>query len=293
MESPLSKLQSWTFARKEQDIRGWPLKDGTGQVLGTVRELIVETDDKHVSSLVLSNGSRYAARDVVMGPRDLTLVSKAGERSTQMRPVAAVPPPVPPPKQTLETTGSNTARTIPAAAAATIAAAAAFPAAAAAAAKGRANASPPPTAPDVRKAVPDLRKMGATDEDDVVLPIIEEELVVSKRIVEDGGMQVRSHIVEKPVEQQIRLRAEHVKVDREKVDRPLSAAEAEARFVDSSTDIEAAEEIATVDKQAHVVEEIHLHKSQEERVRKVTGNVRHTETEIVEIPAKRTPVRPN
>jgi hypothetical protein len=51
---------------------------------------------------------------------------------------------------------------------------------------------------------------------------VQEELQVSKREVEAGGVRVRSRIVERPVEETLRLREEHVRVERNPVDRPLT-----------------------------------------------------------------------
>ncbi len=51
------------------------------------------------------------------------------------------------------------------------------------------------------------------------IPVIEEGLEVHKKEVTTGGVRVRSRIVEKPVEENLRLREEHVHVERKRVDR--------------------------------------------------------------------------
>jgi len=49
---------------------------------------------------------------------------------------------------------------------------------------------------------------------DTTIPVIEEELEVGKRVVETGGVRVFSRIIEKPVEEHLRLREEHVSVEK-------------------------------------------------------------------------------
>ena len=55
------------------------------------------------------------------------------------------------------------------------------------------------------------------------IPVIEEELRVGKREVEGGGVRVRTRVVERPVEEAVRLREERVNVERRPVNRPVSA----------------------------------------------------------------------
>ena len=49
---------------------------------------------------------------------------------------------------------------------------------------------------------------------DHVIPVVEEQLRVGKREVARGGARVRSYMVETPVNEQVRLREEHVSVER-------------------------------------------------------------------------------
>ena len=62
MQGALTQLRSWKLDHKNEDIRGWALRDPDGHVLGTVGELIVDTDSKHVTQVVLGDGKRYAAQ---------------------------------------------------------------------------------------------------------------------------------------------------------------------------------------------------------------------------------------
>ncbi len=60
---------------------------------------------------------------------------------------------------------------------------------------------------------------------ETAIPVVEEELQVGKREVERGGVRVESRVSERPVEEQVHLREEHVHVERRPVDRPVGDAE--------------------------------------------------------------------
>jgi uncharacterized protein (TIGR02271 family) len=114
------------------------------------------------------------------------------------------------------------------------------------------------------------------------VPIIEENLEVGKREVRSGGVRLRSRIIEKPVEESVRLKEEHVNVERNKVDRP--ATEADFKNFDEK-DIEMVErtEVPVVNKQARVVEEVSLNKNVSERNETVSGTVRKTEVDVTDL----------
>jgi stress response protein YsnF len=108
---------------------------------------------------------------------------------------------------------------------------------------------------------------------------VEEELHVGKRQVESGGARLRSRIVERPVEESIRLREEHVRVERQNVDRPVTDSD---RNVFQDQDIELIEraEVPVVNKEARVVEEVTISKDVTERTETVRDTVRNTEVDI-------------
>src|ERR671933_104028 len=60
---PLSQLDDWELVHPDQDLRGRQLLDQSGTPLGTVRELIVDTDEERADAIVLDNGAEYPARD--------------------------------------------------------------------------------------------------------------------------------------------------------------------------------------------------------------------------------------
>jgi stress response protein YsnF len=116
------------------------------------------------------------------------------------------------------------------------------------------------------------------------IPIIEENIVVGKRVVETGGVRLRSRIVERPVEEHLRLRQEHVHVTRTPVNRPVT--EADRANLAGGT-IEAIEhaEVPVVAKEARVVEEVRLAKEVEEREEIVRDTVRSTDVDVEQLRA--------
>jgi uncharacterized protein (TIGR02271 family) len=111
------------------------------------------------------------------------------------------------------------------------------------------------------------------------IPVVQEDLQVGKRTVQTGGIRVYSRLVDKPIEQEIRLREEHVHVDREAVNRPATDAD-----IRSGRDqvIEVAEyaEQPVIAKQARVVEEVRVGKDATERVEKVRDSVRQGDVQV-------------
>ncbi|OLY92402.1 Stress response protein YsnF [Cnuella takakiae] len=120
-----------------------------------------------------------------------------------------------------------------------------------------------------------------TDERSTSIPIIREDLEVGKREVERGGVRVRSRIVERPVEEHVRLREEHVRVERNPVDRPLREGELGA-FREGEIELTERAEVPVVNKEARVVEEIRLNKEVTEREETIRDTVRSTDVDIDE-----------
>ena len=119
---------------------------------------------------------------------------------------------------------------------------------------------------------------GTTDNPDSI-KIIEENLAVGKRVVQTGGARLRSRIIERPVEESLRLREEHVNVQRTPVNRP--ATEADLRnFQEGEIEITERAEVPVVSKEARVVEEISLEKNVEEREETIRDTVRKTEVDV-------------
>lgn len=113
--------------------------------------------------------------------------------------------------------------------------------------------------------------------------VIEEDLQVGKRVVETGGVRVRSRIVERPVEESLRLREERVVVERLPVDRAASPADV-AAFSGGDIDVVERAEVPVILKEARVVEEVSVSKHVDERTETVRETVRDTEVDVEELP---------
>lgn len=110
------------------------------------------------------------------------------------------------------------------------------------------------------------------------IPVIEENLEVGKREVETGGVRVTSNIVERPVEETINLKQEHVHVERTPVDRPVSSSDLDT-FKEGEIELTEHAEVPVVSKEARVVEEVNVNKSVEETEATIRDTVRNTEVE--------------
>ena len=117
---------------------------------------------------------------------------------------------------------------------------------------------------------------GRTSEE--VIALSEETLQVGKRAVDRGTTRVRRYVVERPVEEQIKLRNESVSVFR----RPVTAGAAVGAdaFTDREIVMTETDEEAVVAKSAHVVEEVVVQKGVEEHVETVRDTLRREEVEI-------------
>jgi uncharacterized protein (TIGR02271 family) len=119
------------------------------------------------------------------------------------------------------------------------------------------------------------------------MPVIEENLEVGKKVVETGGVRLHSRIIEKPVEETIRLREEHVNVERRKVDREATDADFN-NFKDETIEVREHGEVPVVNKNAKVVEEVSVNKTVDQREETIRDNVRRKEVDVENVAANNT-----
>ncbi len=121
---------------------------------------------------------------------------------------------------------------------------------------------------------------------DDTIKVMEERLTVGKRAVNRDGARVRSYVVETPVEEQVTLHTETVRVER----RPVTDGRlvTDADFREQSFEMRSTSEEAVVGKEARVVEEISLRKEAIDRVETVRDTVRRTEVDVEQVPAVET-----
>ncbi|MBI5669167.1 MAG: YsnF/AvaK domain-containing protein [Chloroflexi bacterium] len=110
------------------------------------------------------------------------------------------------------------------------------------------------------------------------LQVIEEDLQVGKREVERGAVRARTVVEETPVQEEVTLREEHVKVERHPVDRPVDPNAVEMR--EQTVEITERAEEPVVAKQARVVEEVVIRKDVDEHTETVQDTVRRQDVEI-------------
>lgn len=117
--------------------------------------------------------------------------------------------------------------------------------------------------------------------DEVTIPIVEEELVVGKRQVETGTARVYTHVTETPVERQVQLHDERVTVERRPVDRAVTGGD--NAFQDGSYEVTEIREEPVISKQGRVVEEVTVKKEEANRTETVRDTVRRTEVDVDEM----------
>jgi uncharacterized protein (TIGR02271 family) len=86
-------------------------------------------------------------------------------------------------------------------------------------------------------------------------------------------------VVDRPVEEQITLREEHVRVERRPVNRDISDAEL-GRLKDQTVEVTEMAEEPVVNKRARVKEEVVVGKETTERTETIRDNVRATEVKV-------------
>ncbi|NEM97513.1 YsnF/AvaK domain-containing protein [Pontibacter burrus] len=126
---------------------------------------------------------------------------------------------------------------------------------------------------------------------DQSIPVVEERMNVGKRDVETGGVRLRSRIIERPVEEHLRLREEHVNVQRNPVNRPATERDFQ-NFKEGSIEMTEHAEVPVVNKEARVVEEVRLSKEQTVRDETVRGTVRKTDVKVDKLNPKNKNIRP-
>ncbi len=134
----------------------------------------------------------------------------------------------------------------------------------------RAQAAPAPT-PAPRQA----QSTAQTRTDDTItVPVFEEQLVVGKQRQETGRVHLHKEVVTEQQSIPVTLRHEEVTVERGAFTGQASQADLQNAFQDQDFEVKVMGEEAIVGKQAHVVEEVRLHKDDTQEQQQVTGSVR-------------------
>jgi len=99
--------------------------------------------------------------------------------------------------------------------------------------------------------------------------------------VSHGRVRIRSYVVERPVNEQVNLREEHVEVERRPVSGTTQAGTIGGDpFQERTIEVEERGEEAVVSKEARVVEEVVVRKEAEQRTETISDTVRRTEVDV-------------
>lgn len=140
---------------------------------------------------------------------------------------------------------------------------------------------------NVNRTDDELRTARTRDEE-VRMPVVEEELAVGKRTVEtSGGVRVHKEVTEQPVREAVNLHEEHVTVERRPVDRPADPADLRA-FENQTVEMREMAEEAVVEKRARVVEEVVVGKESRDRTEQISDTIRRTDVRVEPIVATET-----
>lgn len=127
-----------------------------------------------------------------------------------------------------------------------------------------------------------------TGEGELRIPIIEENVTVSKRSVEKPVATVKTSVEQKPVEKEVRLRDEKVTVEVREVDRDASREDIEAATRSGAFEVTGTSEVPVVHKTARVVGEVVVTREVDEHAETIHETERRTEVNVDKLDAERT-----
>jgi uncharacterized protein (TIGR02271 family) len=120
-----------------------------------------------------------------------------------------------------------------------------------------------------------------TEGEEIRIPVMEEELTATVRRQDAGGVRVEKDVITEERVLDVPVTEERVRVERRVVDRPVSAADAEA-FTDTVIEVPLETEVVDVHKQARVAEEVVLSKEAVQHTERVSDTVRKEEVFVDE-----------
>jgi uncharacterized protein (TIGR02271 family) len=118
-------------------------------------------------------------------------------------------------------------------------------------------------------------------EEEVRIPVIEEELTATVRPQEAGALRIEKHVITEEQTLDVPVTEERLRIERRVVDRPIGAGESET-FDDVVIEVPLRTEAVDVQKQARVTEEIVISKEAVERTERVSDTVRKEQVHIDE-----------
>jgi uncharacterized protein (TIGR02271 family) len=128
---------------------------------------------------------------------------------------------------------------------------------------------------------PPLAGYEATSEDELVIPVREEELTATVRETEAGAARIQKRVVTEDRVLEVPVTEEHLRVERRVVDRPADAVDADA-FEEIVIEVPLTAEEVELRKQARVAEEVVVHKDVVQHTEQVRGTVRREEVDVID-----------
>jgi len=138
----------------------------------------------------------------------------------------------------------------------------------------------PPTGHDPRDQPP-MAGYEATREDELVIPLREEDLTATVRETEAGAARLQKRVVAEDRVLDVPVSEEQIRVERRVVDRPADGLEAEA-FEEIVIEVPLTAEQVELHTQARVTEEVVVHKEAVQHTAQVRGTVRHEELDVID-----------
>ena len=231
-----SQKNEFDLVESGKNCMGWTVVDQAGNDVGTVSEMLLDTDEMLVDSILVNDKVRIPAEDINLHEGKVVvrgILHKEQYAETQRAAQTADYKPLPRNQKAANVAGVT-------------------------------------------------REAG---EDEIILPVIEENLIVGKRTVEKAGVNVKTTIAEQPIAESVNLRQENVTVARNKVDLPIDETDA---FKEGTFEIRTQAEVPVISKEARIVEEVVIGKEVTERTETVRDTIKRTEVEVVELDADET-----
>ncbi len=242
-----TQQDEYDLANSGQDCIGWTVVDQAGTQVGTVTEMLINSDTEMVDSILIDRRKRIPAADFAL--RDGRVVVRGIMHDGELEMTES------------ETTTAETQTQ---------------------------NYAAVQREADARNVSGVTR---AASDNEVVLPIVEEQLRIGKRAVERDTVNVSTSVTERPVEETVSLREENVTVERRPVDRTVG--NAPDAFREGTIEVTETAEVPVISKESRVVEEIVIGKEVTERQETISDTIRRTEVDVDEVDANNAAARGN
>lgn len=124
----------------------------------------------------------------------------------------------------------------------------------------------------------DTQRTHVNKDDEITVPVKEEELTATKRPVERGAVRIEKDVVEEQQSLDVPVTEEEVDITRRRVDRQVDPAD--TAFEEGTISVPLRGEEVDVEKRARVSEEIDIDRSAVTHNEQVTDSVRHEEVVV-------------